>query len=53
MPLLHYLEIENFKTFGSRQRIDLDHPAVLTGPSGSGKTSALQALALWSQAVGT
>lgn len=53
MPLLHYLEIENFKTFGSRQRIELAHPAVLTGPAGSGKTSALQALALWSQAVRT
>jgi predicted ATPase len=53
MRLLHYLEIENFKRFGERQRIELDHPAVLIGPNNSGKTSAIQALALWSQAVRT
>ena len=53
MRLLHYLEIENFKTFGSRQRIDLDHPATLIGPNNCGKTTALQAIALWSQAVQT
>lgn len=53
MRLLHYLEIENFKRFGGRQRIDLDHPAVLIGPNNCGKTSAIQALALWSQAVRT
>jgi hypothetical protein len=51
MRLLHYLEIENFKRFGARQRIELDHPAVLIGPNNCGKTSAIQALALWSQAV--
>ena len=51
MRLLHYLEIENFKCFGDKQRIELDHPAVLIGPNNCGKTSALQALALWSQAV--
>lgn len=51
MKLLHYLEIENFKTFGSRQRIDLDHPATLIGPNNCGKTTAMQAIALWSQAV--
>lgn len=51
MRLLHYLEIENFKRFGSRQRIELDHPAVLIGPNNCGKTSAIQALALWAQAV--
>lgn len=53
MRLLHYLEIENFKRFGAKQRIELDHPAVLIGPNNCGKTSAIQALALWSQAVKT
>ena len=53
MRLLHYIEIENFKRFGQRQRIELDHPAVLIGPNNCGKTSAIQALALWSQAVQT
>lgn len=53
MRLIHYLEIENFKRFGPRQRLDLDHPAVLIGPNNCGKTSAIQALALWSQAVQT
>lgn len=53
MRLLHYLEIENFKRFGEKQRIELDHPAVLIGPNNCGKTSAIQALALWSQAVQT
>jgi energy-coupling factor transporter ATP-binding protein EcfA2 len=53
MRLLHYLELENFKRFGARQRIELSHPAVLIGPNNCGKTSAIQALALWSQAVRT
>jgi len=53
MRLLHYLEIENFKRFGERQRIELAHPAVLIGPNNCGKTSAIQALALWSQALRT
>jgi ABC-type nitrate/sulfonate/bicarbonate transport system ATPase subunit len=53
MRLLHYVEIENFKRFGDRQKIILDHPAVLIGPNNCGKTSAIQALALWSQAVKT
>lgn len=53
MRLLHYLEIENFKRFGGKQRIELDHPAVLIGPNNCGKTSAIQALAFWSQAVRT
>lgn len=53
MRLLHYLDIENFKRFGNRQRIELDHPAVLIGPNNCGKTSAIQALALWSQALQT
>lgn len=53
MRLLHFIEIENFKRFGDKQRIELDHPAVLIGPNNCGKTSAIQALALWSQAVKT
>lgn len=53
MRLLHYVEIENFKGFGEKQRIELDHPTVLIGPNNCGKTSAIQALALWSQAVKT
>src|SRR5688572_21068226 len=53
MRLLQYLEIENFKRFGEKQHIELDHPAVLIGPNNCGKTSAIQALALWSQAVRT
>lgn len=53
MRLLHYIEIQNFKRFGERQRIELGHPAVLIGPNNCGKTSAIQALALWSQAVQT
>jgi AAA15 family ATPase/GTPase len=51
--LLHYVEIENFKLFGDKQRIELDHPAVIIGPNNCGKTSAIQALALWSQGVKT
>ena len=53
MRLLHYLEIQNFKRFGDCQRIELDHPAVLIGPNNCGKTTAIQAIALWSQAVKT
>ena len=53
MRLLHYLEIQNFKRFGNNQRIELDHPAVLIGPNNCGKTTAIQAIALWSQAVKT
>jgi AAA15 family ATPase/GTPase len=51
--LLHYVEIENFKLFGDKQRIELDHPAVIIGPNNCGKTSAIQALALWSQGLKT
>ena len=53
MRHLHYLEIRNFKGFGDRTRIELDHPAVLVGPNNCGKTTALQAIALWSQAART
>ncbi|MCY4627689.1 MAG: AAA family ATPase [Acidobacteria bacterium] len=53
MRPLHFLEIENFKRFGEKQRIELDHPTVLIGPNNCGKTTAIQALALWSQAVRT
>ena len=54
MRPLHYIEIKNFKLFGSDiQRIDLDHPTVLVGPNNCGKTTVIQALAFWSQAVKT
>ena len=53
MRILHYIEIENFKTFGDKQRIELDHPAVIIGPNNCGKTSVIQAIALWCQAVKT
>ena len=53
MRHLHYLTIENFKGFGDATRIELDHPAVLVGPNNCGKTTALQAIALWSQAAQT
>ena len=53
MRLLYYVEIRNFKHFGDGQRIELDHPAVLIGPNNCGKTTAIQAIALWSQAVRT
>ena len=53
MRLFHYLEIRNFKRFGDRQRIELEHPTVLIGPNNCGKTTAIQAIALWSQAVRT
>lgn len=53
MRLLHFIEIENFKRFGGIQRVELDHPAVLIGPNNCGKTSAIQAIALWSQALKT
>ena len=33
MRHLHYLAIRNFKRFGNRTRIELDHPAVLVGPN--------------------
>ncbi len=53
MRLFHYVEIENFKLFDDKQRIELDHPAVIIGPNNCGKTSAIQALALWSQGLKT
>ena len=51
MKHLHYLEIENFKQFGDKIRIDLEHPTTLIGPNNSGKTTVLQAISLWSIAV--
>jgi len=51
MRLLHYLEIQNFKSFGDCQRIELAHPGVLISPNNCGKTTAIQAIALWSQIV--
>ena len=53
MPLIEYVEIENFKSIGKTQRITLAHPAVIIGPNNCGKTSVLQAIALWAQALKT
>ena len=47
MAVLHYVEIENFKTFSNKIKIELSHPAVIIGPNNSGKTSVIQALSLW------
>jgi ABC-type lipoprotein export system ATPase subunit len=51
MAVLHYVEIENFKTFSKKIRIELSHPAVIIGPNNSGKTSVIQALSLWDRGV--
>jgi ABC-type multidrug transport system ATPase subunit len=51
MRNIRYVEVENFKTFGDKVRVDLGHPAVLIGPNNAGKTSIIQALALWSRGV--
>jgi AAA15 family ATPase/GTPase len=51
MAILHYVEIENFKTFSKKIRIELGHPAVIIGPNNSGKTSVIQALSLWDRGV--
>jgi len=48
---VRYVEIENFKTFGTTIRIELGHPSVLIGPNNAGKTSVIQALALWSRGI--
>jgi AAA15 family ATPase/GTPase len=45
------VEIENFKTFSQKIRIELNHPAVIIGPNNSGKTSVIQALSLWDRGV--
>ena len=51
MRRVRYVEIENFKTFGEKIRVDLGHPAVLIGPNNAGKTSVIQVLAMWSRGV--
>lgn len=51
MRNIRYVEIENFKTFSGKIRVDLGHPAVLIGPNNAGKTSVIQALALWSRGI--
>jgi len=48
---IHYVEIEKFKSFDEKIRIELGHPAVLIGPNNAGKTSVIQALALWSRGI--
>ena len=51
MNRIRYVEIENFKIFSDKLRIDLDHPAVLIGPNNAGKTSVIQALSLWNRGI--
>jgi AAA15 family ATPase/GTPase len=51
LAILHYVEIENFKTFSQKIHIELSHPAVIIGPNNSGKTSVIQALSLWDRGV--
>jgi predicted ATP-dependent endonuclease of OLD family len=51
LAIIHYAEIENFKTFSQKIRIELSHPAVIIGPNNSGKTSVIQALSLWDRGV--
>ncbi|MDR0642455.1 MAG: AAA family ATPase [Treponema sp.] len=51
MAMLHYVEIENFKTFSHTIHVELSHPAVIIGPNNSGKTSVIQALSLWDRGV--
>lgn len=51
MRYVTYVEIEHFKGFKDKIRINLDDPAVLIGPNNSGKTTVIQALSLWSRAV--
>jgi len=51
MKQLRYIEIEHFKTFEEKIRIELGHPAVLIGPNNAGKTSVIQALALWNRGI--
>jgi len=53
LRILHWLEISNFKSYGSSGRIPLEHPSVLIGPNNCGKTTALQAIVLWSIALRT
>lgn len=50
MRHFHYLEVEHFKRFGDKTRVELGHLSVLVGPNNCGKTSLIQALSLWSQA---
>jgi len=51
MLQIRYVEIEKFKSFDDKIRIELGHPAVLIGPNNAGKTSVIQALALWSRGI--
>jgi len=38
------IEIENFKAFGNRQRIELKPITLLFGPNSAGKSTVIQAL---------
>ncbi len=48
--MLTKLTIRNFKRFATAE-IELGNPVVFIGPNNSGKTTALQALALWWEAL--
>lgn len=51
MEYITFVEIENFKGFKDKVRIELRNPSVLIGPNNAGKTTVIQALSLWSRAV--
>lgn len=53
MEYVTFVEIENFKGFKDKVRIELKNPSVLIGPNNAGKTTVIQALSLWSRAVCT
>lgn len=50
--MLKYIEIENFKAFNERTRIDLSRMTVFSGENSSGKSSIYQSLLLFSQSLG-
>jgi predicted ATPase len=51
VSMIQYIECENFKAFGSLERISFSQPSVLIGPNNSGKTTVLQALTIWNQGI--
>ncbi len=51
MKQIRYVEIEKFKIFDEKIKVDLEHPTVLIGPNNAGKTTVIQALALWSRGI--
>ncbi len=47
--MLRAIEIENFKAFGKRQRIELAPITLIFGENSAGKSSILQSLSLLKQ----